>query len=312
MKALKIQQFRSWQPKNIRLNSRTSVLLNSHSCKHLSVLLNFCTPILPYLIPPAIKYYGRKSVITIMKKLFSIIIAAAFALNTGAQTNHVQNRPYTDLRPFHFGIIVGMHAQDLELNNVGPQMITGEDGVASEKLVTCDQDRWDMGFNVGVLGEARLGNNFAFRMAPTLYFGNRHLTFINHTDKMSDGEPITEGQDLKTIYIASAFDLIFSAQRLNNVRPYVMAGVTPMINLSGKDNDYVKLKKYDVFAEVGLGCDFYLPFFKLRPELKFCYSLINSLDAKHADRLRDKNKLMYAKSVNEAHSKMIVLSFYFE
>ena len=85
-----------------------------------------------------------------------------------------------------------------------------------------------------------------------------------------------------------------------------------MLNLSGKDSDYIKLKKYDVFLELGLGCDFYLPFFKLRPELKFCYSLINSLDTKHPDNLRDKNMLMYAKSVKEAHSKMVVLSFYFE
>lgn len=247
-----------------------------------------------------------------MKKLFFIITVMAAALQLHAQGSKVQNRPYTDLRPFHLGIVVGMHAQDLEFTNAGPQMITGEDGVTTEKIVTCDQDRWDMGFNVGVLGEARLGNNLAFRIAPTMYFGNRHLTFMNLTDKMENGDHITESQDLKTIYIASPLDLIFSAQRLNNVRPYIMAGLNPMINLSGKDNDYVKLKKYDVFMEIGLGCDFYLPFFKLRPELKFCYSLINSLDTKHPDQLRDKNMIMYAKSVKEAHSKMIVLSFYFE
>ena len=55
-----------------------------------------------------------------------------------------------------------------------------------------------------------------------------------------------------------------------------------------------------------------MPFFKLRPELKFCYSLLNTLDTKHADRLRDENMKMYARSVDEARSKMIVLSFYFE
>ena len=85
-----------------------------------------------------------------------------------------------------------------------------------------------------------------------------------------------------------------------------------MLNLSPKDNDYIKLKKYDCFFEIGLGCDFYLPFFKLRPELKFSYSLINSLDTKHPDQLRDKNMLMYAKSVSESRAKMIALTFYFE
>lgn len=247
-----------------------------------------------------------------MKRLFTIITIIAVVLNADAQGSKVQNRPYTDLRPFHFGVVIGMHAQDIEFMNTGPQIITADDGTTAEKIITCDQDKWDMGFTVGVLGELRLSNHFALRIAPTMYFGNRHLTFMNLTDKLENGEFITEKQDMKSIYVSSDLNLLFSAPRLNNVRPYLMAGLNPMLNLSGKDNDYVKLKKYDVFLEVGMGCDFYLPFFKLRPELKFCYGLINSLDTKHSGQLRDKNMIMYANSVKEAHSKMIVLSFYFE
>ena len=247
-----------------------------------------------------------------MSRLFSLISLLAVAMCSQAQGNAVQNRPYTDLRPFHFGVVVGTHFQDMEFNNIGPQMIVGEDGSQVEKVVTCDQDRWDLGFNVGVLGELRLGTYFAFRFAPTMYFGNRHLIFHNHTDKLENGEPIVQTQDMKTVYVGVPLDLQFCAPRLDNARPYVMAGLNPMINLSGGDSDYVKLKRYDVFFEIGLGCDVYLPFFKLRPELKFCYSLINSLDTKHPDRLRDENMKMYAKAVDSARSKMIVLSFYFE
>ena len=247
-----------------------------------------------------------------MNRLFSIITLFVVALHAAAQGGAVQNRPYTDLRPFHFGVVVGTHFQDIEFANIGPQMVTGADGTSSEKIITCDQDRWDMGFNVGVLGEFRLGNHFAFRVAPTMYFGNRHLTFYNMTDRLDNGQPIVQTQDMKAVYIAAPLNLLFSAPRLDNARPYLMAGVDPMINLSGGDNDYIRLKKYDFFLELGLGCDIYLPFFKLRPELKFCYSLINSLDTNHTDRLRDENMKMYARSVNDAHSKMIVLSFYFE
>lgn len=247
-----------------------------------------------------------------MSRLFSLISLLAVAMCSRAQGNAVQNRPYTDLRPFHFGVVIGTHFQDIEFNNVGPQMIVGEDGSQVEKVVTCDQDRWDLGFNVGVLGELRLGTYFAFRFAPTMYFGNRHLIFHNHTDRLENGESIVQTQDMKTVYVGVPLDLQFCAPRLDNARPYVMAGLNPMINLSGGDSDYVKLKRYDAFFEIGLGCDVYLPFFKLRPELKFCYSLINSLDTKHPDRLRDENMKMYAKAVDSARSKMIVLSFYFE
>lgn len=247
-----------------------------------------------------------------MSRLFSLISLLAVAMCSRAQGNAVQNRPYTDLRPFHFGVVIGTHFQDIEFNNVGPQMIVGEDGSQVEKVVTCDQDRWDLGFNVGVLGELRLGTYFAFRFAPTMYFGNRHLIFHNHTDRLENGEPVVQTQDMKTVYVGVPLDLQFCAPRLDNARPYVMAGLNPMINLSGGDSDYVKLKRYDAFFEIGLGCDVYLPFFKLRPELKFCYSLINSLDTKRPDRLRDENMKMYAKAVDSARSKMIVLSFYFE
>lgn len=250
-----------------------------------------------------------------MMKLHAYAILTAFlclATGVAAQERKVENRPYTDLRPFHFGVLVGTHLQDLELLNAGPQLITGDDGQTMEKVVSADQDRWDAGFTVGVLAEARINTYLQFRVAPAMYFGTRHITFRNLTDLNANGEPTEQRQDLKTAYVSAACDLIAAGPRFNNHRPYVMAGINPMINLSGKDDDYLKLKRFDTFVEVGVGCDFYLPFFKLRPELKFMYSLTDCLDKNHVKKLKDQNMIMYANSVKEAHSKMIALTFYFE
>ncbi len=253
------------------------------------------------------------NVITQMKERIKyILILLLVTLNATAQEREVENRPYTDLRPFHFGVVVGTHLQDIEFKNMGPQTITNEDGTTSVKTVTCDQDRWDPGFTVGVLGEFRLGTYLAFRLAPTMYFGTRHLTFYNHTDLDTNGNQKEERQDLKSVYIAATMDLIYSAQRFNNYRPYIIAGLNPMLNISSKESDYIKLKRYDCYFEIGVGCDFYLPFFKLRPELKFCYSLLNTLDKNHAKDIKDKNMLMYTNSVVDARTKMVALSFYFE
>ena len=246
-----------------------------------------------------------------MRHVATFILLLA-ALCATAQERTVQNRPYTDLRQFHFGVVVGTHMQDIELLNAGPQMITAEDGTTTETVVTADQNRWDPGINVGVLGELRLNTHFQFRVAPMMYFGARHITFHNMKQLDGDGRPTETRQDLKTAYIATAFDVIFAAPRFNNHRPYLMAGLSPMVNLSGKTNDCLKLKRYGLFAEVGVGCDFYLPFFKLRPELKFVFGLGNSLDTNHSADLTDKSMLPYTMSVNEAKSKLIVLSFYFE
>jgi hypothetical protein len=212
----------------------------------------------------------------------------------------------------HFGIHVGLNMQDIEFNNVGPQIVTLEDGTVTQQTIVMDADKWNAGFSVGVLADLRLSNHLNLRITPTMHFGAKHLTFHNLTDLDAEGFPHEETQDMKNTYISFPVDLKFSAQRWNNYRPYLIAGVNPMINLTGKDQDYIRLKKMDTFVEVGLGCDLYLPFFKLIPELKFCYSLTNALDRNHANELMDVNKRIYANAVTSGHSKMIVLTFYFE
>lgn len=246
-----------------------------------------------------------------MKKLVSAILSFLIGASAVAQDRTVQNRPYTDLRPFHFGILVGTHAQDLEFVGVGPQTVTLNDGSTQTYTITTDQDRYDYGFNVGVLGEARLSNYLSFRLAPTLYFGSRHVTFHNLGTAVPDSMA-SRTQNLKSVYIGCSMDMIYAAKRSGNHRPYVMAGISPVVNLSGKSDDIIKLKRYDLYFETGLGCDFYLPFFKLRPELKFMFGLTNSLDTGHAARLNDPSTRVFATSVSKARSKMIALTFYFE
>ena len=92
----------------------------------------------------------------------------------------------------------------------------------------------------------------------------------------------------------------------------MVAGVNPTLNLTSKSQEYIQLKKADLFLEVGLGCDFYLPFFKFIPELKFCYSLRDALDHDHAGELQDANMRKYTNAVTRGVSKMVVLTFYFE
>jgi len=248
-----------------------------------------------------------------MKRFLIILLLTCLATaQMTAQDRKVQNKPYIDLRPLHFGIHVGMNLQDIELQNVGPQLITLEDGTTMQQTIVTDADKWNAGFSVGVLADLRLSNHLNLRISPTMHFGAKHLTFQNLTDLDPEGFPHEETQDLKNTYISFPVDMKFSAQRWNNYRPYLIAGVNPMINLTGKDQDFIRLKRFDTFLEIGLGCDLYLPFFKLIPELKFCYSLTDALDHNHANDLMDTNKRMYANSVTSGHTKMIVLTLYFE
>ena len=249
-----------------------------------------------------------------MMKIRLLTVGLLFwtALCSPAQTRRIQHKPYIDLRPMHFGILVGMNLQDIELENTGPQTVTLEDGTQTEQTILCDADRWNAGFSVGVLADLRLSAHLNLRFSPTMHFGAKHLTFRNLTDLGTDGLPMEERQDMKNTYVSLPIDLKFSAERWNNYRPYIMAGVNPMLNLTSKNQDFIQLKRSDLMLEIGLGCDFYLPFFKLIPELKFCYSLGDAIDHRHASELKDANKRIYTNAVTSGHSKMIVLTFYFE
>ena len=243
------------------------------------------------------------------KNIILFLIFLLPAISAQSQVRKPQNKPYIDLRPMHFGISVGLNVQDIEFENVGPQLL--DDGTT--RTVLCDADTWNPGFSVGVLGDMRLNNHFSLRLAPVLHFGSKHLVFRDLDDLDESGRPLESTQDLKNTYIAMPLEVKFSAERFNNYRPYLLAGISPMINLTGKDQEFVQLKRFDTHLELGMGCDFYLPFFKLIPELKFCYGLGDVLDKGHTDELTDVNKRVYSQSVaNAKPSKMFVLSFYFE
>ncbi len=247
-----------------------------------------------------------------MRRTILLFLMTLTALAVMGQVRKVQNKPYIDLRPLHFGISIGLNMQDAEFQNVGPQTVVMPDGTSTPGYVLCDVDMWNPGFSVGVVADLRLHQHLSLRVTPSMHFGSKHLLYRNMLEKTESGKPVETTQDLKNTYLSVPVDIKFSAQRFNNYRPYVIAGIHPMVNLAGKDQDYVQLKRYDLMVEVGLGCDFYLPFFKLIPELKFCYGLMNSLDQSHVDELTDINKRVFAQSVSDVRTKMFVLTLYFE
>ena len=235
-----------------------------------------------------------------MKKILSIILLLLLVapMAAPAQERKVQNRPYIDFRRLHYGFFFGFHSQDMELANNGFITENGEQWYA-------DVAAYNPGFSVGVLADLRLNTYLAVRLLPTLHFGEKQVVFR----ELNSGN--RERQQIKSTYISLPLDIKFSAQRFNNYRPYIIAGASPMLDLTVKKQRQLLLKKFDFMLEFGMGCDFYLPFFKFNPELKFCFSLLDVLEKDRSD-LLDENYKKFTDSVNKAVAKMIVLSFYFE
>ena len=228
-----------------------------------------------------------------------VLVMSVFSQNTAsAQTRKVMNRPYIDQRRFHYGFLAGLNLQDIELQQNGYKDASGNQWFA-------EAPNYEPGFSVGILGEFYLTKHLALRLIPTMHFGTKNMMYRNAKNNER------QYQSIKSTYISLPIDIKFSAERFNNYRPYAIVGVNPMLDLTVKRQQQLLLKKFDCYLEAGFGCDFYWPWFKFIPEIKFCYGLFNIID-KNRDDMTDASQLIFTESVDKGRSKMIVFTLYFE
>ena len=225
-----------------------------------------------------------------------------------AQDNDmILNRPYADTKFAHYGFSVGMNFQNLAITNNGLVTDDGEEWYA-------DVSAHSPGFSVNVLADLRLSEHFNLRLSPGLYFGNKVVRFQNHrgNPEWLEQSHYKQSQNIKSTYIVVPIDLKMSAKRYHNMRPCFTGGAMYIHDLAKDRSEQLKLKDGDVMLTVGMGCDFYMPFFKLCPEIKFCFGLKNILERNRPD-LEDNPELRrFTEGVNKIKNNMVVVTFYFE
>ncbi len=245
--------------------------------------------------------YTAKRNIVIITLLISFL--AAFAQDN----DKILNRPYADMKKVHFGFSVGMNFQDLNITNNG--------------LVTDDGQSWfadipshSPGFCVNVLADLRLSRYFNLRFTPGMYFGNKVVKYVNANAPADAAEPELrlQSQNIKATYVVLPVDLKYSALRYHNLRPYFTAGVMGVYDVGKERSEQLRLKNFNTMLTVGMGCDIYLPFFKLCPELKFCFGLRNLLEKNRPDLQDNPDMMKFTNSVSKVLDNMVVLTFYFE
>ena len=249
--------------------------------------------------------------LTKLRHIAILLLIMGCAMVAQAQDNDmILNRPYADTKPIHFGFSVGMNFQNLAITNNGKK--TEVYGQVEEWYA--DVPAHSPGFSVNVLADYRIAEHFNLRVSPGLYFGNKVVRFRNHLGNSGqpEQEHFKQSQNIKSTYIVVPVDLKMSAKRYHNMRPYFTAGAMYAGDLARDRGDQYKLKNSDVMLTVGMGCDFYMPFFKLCPEIKFCFGLKNILDKNRPDLVEDPEKYRLTESVNKIKNDMVVVTFYFE
>ncbi|MCQ2193406.1 MAG: PorT family protein [Paludibacteraceae bacterium] len=243
-----------------------------------------------------------------MKKIiFSIFALFLFASQMSAQytkyrgLNGVQNLVNVDNKPYHFGFILGLNTMDFNVTNEGSAVVDEEGNVWF-----ADQADMSAGFTVGIISDLRLFEYLNLRFTPALLFGDRTMVF---TDK--DGIKADQSSTVKSSIINFPLLLKFRGQRSGNYRPYLLGGGSVTWDLARDKEEIIMLKRVDYGVEFGVGCDFYLPYFKLAPELKMYLGLGDVLERNRPEILSEKD-LKYTNAISRLTSRLFMLSFNFE
>ncbi len=244
-----------------------------------------------------------------MKKI--LFVALWFtALCVNAQQKQVKNMPNYDKHPLHFGFSVGFNSMDFGLVHSADFLASnGDEGYKINEIYGIENYS-HTGLNLGPISSFRLGNFFDFRFLINLSFGQRDLYYKVAQDT-TNGQPqfYTHIMKMESTYIEFPLLIKYKARRLNNYRPYVIAGFNPKLDLAAKkkvkeiEMPKIRVKNFDVFYEIGSGVDFYLPYFKFSVELKYGQGLLNLLRP---------DGTQYTKALDKIYSKMWIVSFHFE
>lgn len=230
------------------------------------------------------------------------------------------NMPHYDEEKFHFGFVLGFNQAVVTVRPISdlstrvfdstyiPDILPLPD---SAKVLSVSSTS-SLGFVVSIVSDMKMGNYLHLRFIPSLSFGDRTLVYSVVTFRKGKQDYLDISKSIPSTYINFPLELIFRSKRYNNFRAYMLTGAQYSLDLASQakkreqrnaDQKIVKLLANDLYAEAGVGFDFYNEWFKFGVELKMMYGLLPILKYEHN---------IYTDSIESLKSKIFQVSFTFE
>lgn len=204
------------------------------------------------------------------------------------------NNPHYDKKKIRFGFLLGINSSKFR-DNLAPEFKTTDSLLAVVP-------RSGPGLQLGITSDLRLHENLSLRFTPTLLFSLKNLDYTFRNAEF------TGAKRVESAYVDLPLLLKFRSNRIENFRTYVIGGAKACIDMSSqetvdKEVERVKIQRMDFAVEVGVGFEFYLPYFKFSPELKYSLGLTDVL-------VREKH--LYSAPLQQLQSQALILSLIFE
>ena len=204
----------------------------------------------------------RNSIIFL--SLFSILVVH------GQRRKQVEYLSDFDQATVRWGFYLGLNYNDYKISYKAPDEFP-------DAYIETDPK---MGFNIGLIGDLRLHQNISLRFEPGL-MTNAKTLYFNHLPTVVDSV-----RDISGTFLHVPLLVQFSANRLNNVRPFVAGGVSYDYNFASNFNNpddnasgEFRMLKNNFMYEIAIGADFYLHYFKFSPSLRGVFAINNEIKA---------------------------------
>lgn len=208
-------------------------------------------------------------------KIVCIVVLALLAsLSASGQSKRWvrKNNPNYDERKFSYGFMIGLHSSALQLEY-------------DDKFVTPDfdtlyavQPEWSAGFSLGFIVNYRAADFLDLRVTPKVSFYEHKLKYVFTNEAPLD-------HLIETTMVEVPLLAKYKSVRRGNVRMYMIGGITPGIEASGKKDlqsvsGALELERFNLSLEAGFGFDLYYPLFKFSPEIRYSRGMLDMLGTK--------------------------------
>jgi hypothetical protein len=206
-----------------------------------------------------------------------------------------QHNPDYDKKKITYGFSIGLHTSTYQVKYSNKFVTKAYDTVHSVQPVFLP------GFSLGFLVNYRITEFLDFRIMPKAGF-YAHKLYYYYTNAP------TESQLVETTLVEFPLLLKYKSVRRGNVRMYMVGGITPAFEASGK-NDIgnssagISIQKRNLSLDAGMGFDFYFPLFKLSQEIRFSRGIVNMLGSQQTP---------YTEPISRLNTNTISVYFIFQ
>ena len=200
-------------------------------------------------------------------KVILVVIFGFSGITSDAQSRYEQkpfvrkNNPNYDDRKISYGFLIGLHTAALQIR-YSDQFVTP----AFDTVYAVHPTR-TAGFKLGFIVNFRAEEFLDFRLTPNVSFYEHQVDYI-YTNQQKNTQLV------ETTMVEFPFLAKYKSARRGNIRMYMIGGISPGIEASGKKDlessvSSLELDRFNLSLEAGFGFDLYYPLFKFSPELRF-------------------------------------------